>query len=114
MARYQVGDVVLCWVAWENPDGSFDSKCRHSIVYRVDGDQERLILAGYGKDRTGKVKGLRIEANSKEGKEMRLQKDTFFNCENPKEVFFRDIERKIGTARLVMDQIDDIMEDLGL
>ncbi|MEQ8628850.1 hypothetical protein [Ekhidna sp.] len=75
---FRRGDKVLVVDVWEDESGSIQRKDRPAIIYDVIGDDHYSILL-YGKDRTGKIPGLKVDQFSEEGQKLQLQKDSFLN-----------------------------------
>ena len=79
MSRYNSGDVVLVQFPYREDRTRF--KKRPAIIIREDTQGEYLICQITGTDRRGKNKGYWIEADSEDGKQMKLQKDSFVNAD---------------------------------
>jgi mRNA-degrading endonuclease toxin of MazEF toxin-antitoxin module len=114
MPQYQRGDVAEVLQVWREKDGSLQYKWRPGIIYDVLGEDHYSFLI-FGKDRTGKIPGFKVEANSKDGKEMRLKKDSFINMEKIVKLRRQDMGRLKGYCTdELMEKIEKKIDEYGI
>lgn len=110
MPRYDVGAVVLVHFPYKDHDGHIQVKPRPGIIYRLDGDRERVIIQITTTNRSNELPGIWVPKDSDKGKKMGILKDSFINVGTQLCLKFEDIIRVIGYCPL-MNEIDRIVEE---
>lgn len=114
MPQFQRGDVADVLQVWREKDGSLKQKWRPGIIYDVLGEDHYSFLV-FGKDRTGKIPGFKVDANSGEGKEMRLTKDSFINMQKLVKLRKEDVGRLRGyCTEELMKKIEQKIDEYGI
>ena len=107
MSRYKRGDVVLVKYPWEE-DGRIFFKKRPGVVLEELADRESLIIKCTHVNRSDKLLGIWVLANSKEGLEMGILENTFINLTEMLELKNSEIDRVIGYCPFI-DRIDEML-----
>jgi hypothetical protein len=107
MSRYTRGDVVLVWYPWEE-DGVIKVKKRPGVVLEECADRESLIIKCTHKNRSEKLLGIWVLADSDEGKEMGILENTFINLTEQLQLKNYEVVRIIGYCPFI-DKIDEML-----
>lgn len=111
MSRYKAGDVVRAHFAFfDKNEGRFVSKPRPFVIVDIDDAGENITVSCTSQThQSKKYPGILVAANSNDGKQMGIDKDSFVYCDQTISLSNRDIIRKIGTCPL----ISQILNKLG-
>lgn len=77
MSKYQAGDVILAYFPFED---KLETKLRPAVIIDAYDDSSFTCMIT-GTDKSSTNRGIWVEKESDEGKEMRLQKDSFIDAE---------------------------------
>jgi hypothetical protein len=116
MSKYQVGDVVFAPVSYfDDKNGYYRSQYRRFVIVKIqediENDIENITVSCTGQlHQSKRHKGVTVLANSPEGLEMALDRDTFIYCDSTATYLDGDILRRIGKCPI----IEDIKKLLGI
>ncbi|MFK7798358.1 MAG: hypothetical protein AB8E82_12975 [Aureispira sp.] len=82
MSKFQSGDVVLAYFPFED---KIETKPRPVVIIEVYDDSSFTCMIT-GTDRSDECRGFWVEKDSKEGRAMRLRKDSFINADRTAEL----------------------------
>lgn len=104
------GDIVLVPFPFREKDGR--SKPRPALIIREDCADEYYLCEITTTNRSDKLKGKWIIANSAEGMQIGINEDSFINYENRTLLNKKFVFKKIGTYPF-MDELEKYLESLG-